>query len=255
MRRAGSAVTLGLAAALLVTGCGSPGPASGPPETSPPAPTPAPTLAPTGTPPAPSAPSPTAGVLPTAPPGTAFADIPEAGIRLPVPVGWESIGAEALADPATREVLTARYPGSGKLLGALDQLGGRAEPVFLAADPSPASLASALAPNISVLVAQPPVGGVLLDLAATFIADGLTDVLGAIGTPASDKVQLPAGEAIRLRYTIPAAGGEEGVAVAWVIGAPRGTLLVTVMGSASVLGDLDPDALAAAIVLSPQDAP
>jgi len=44
------------------------------------------------------------------PPGTTYIDIPEAGIRLPVPVGWEPIGAEALADPAAREAIVARYP-------------------------------------------------------------------------------------------------------------------------------------------------
>ena len=183
-----------------------------------------------------------------APPGTALVDVPEAGILLPVPVGWESVGADALRVPATRAALAARYPGSGMLLGSFDQLGGRAEPVFLAADPSPASLASPLAPSVSVLVSQPSVGGFLLDFAAGFIGDGLTDVLGATEGPVRDRIQLSAGEAVRFRYTIPAAGGEEIVAVAWVIGAPGGTLLITLVGTASVLGDLDPDALAAAII-------
>jgi len=37
-------------------------------------------------------------------------------------------------------------------------------------------------------------------------------------------------------------------AVAWLIGAPAGTLLVTVLGMASAVGDLDPDAIVGAIV-------
>lgn len=233
---------LGLAAALLVAGCSTPGPTEAPPAT----PSPTPTTAPTATP----RPSP-----PAAPPGTEFVEIPEAGIRLPVPVGWESVDAAGLGDAATREALAAKFPGSGKLIGSLDRLGGRAEPVFLAADPSPASLASALAPSLSVLVSQPSVGGFLLELVAGFIGDGMTEVLGAPEQPVRDKVQLPAGETVRFRYAIPAADGEEIVAVAWVIGAPGGTLLVTVMGTASILGDLDLDALAAAIVPAEEDAP
>jgi hypothetical protein len=165
-----------------------------------------------------------------------------------VPDGWEPIGAEVLADPSAREAIAATYPGSGKLLGALDRLGSRAEPVFLAADPSAASLAGPLAPNVSVLVSQPSVGGLLLDVAAGFIKDALTDVLGATGDPAQERVTLPAGEAVRFHYAIPAADGGEIVADAWVIGAPQGTLLVTLMGTASTLGDLDPDAIAGAIV-------
>ena len=53
-----------------------------------------------------------------------------------------TLGAEVLADPAAREAIAAKYPGSGKLLGGAGRLGSRAEPVFLAADPSPASWAA-----------------------------------------------------------------------------------------------------------------
>jgi hypothetical protein len=239
-----SAIGLGLAGLLLLTaGCGTTAPTATPPPT----PSPAPEPTPTATPPAPTA-SPSASAPPTAPPGTTYLDIPEAGIRLPVPDGWEPIGADVLADPAAREVIAARYPGSGKLLGALDQLGSRAEPVFLAADPSAASLAGPLASNVSVLVSQPSVDGVLLDIAAGFIGDALTDVLGASGEPSRERVTLRVGEAVHFRYAIPAADGGEVVADAWVIGAPRGTLLVTLMGTASTLGALDPDAVAGAIV-------
>lgn len=243
IRAAGLWLAVAVAVTPLAAGCGAPGPATAPPGTPSPTPSPTPTAAPpTATPVA------TASAPPVAPPGTAFVDVPEAGIRLPVPVGWESVGADVLTDPDARATLAAKYPGSGKLLGSLDKLGGRAKPVFLAADPSPASLASPLAPNIAVLVSQPSVGGFLLDFAAGFIGDGLTDVLGATEDPVRDRIQLPVGEAVRFRYTIPAANGEEIVAVAWVIGAPGGTLLVTLMGTASALGDLDPDTVAAAIV-------
>lgn len=246
--RIGSAVGLGLAGVLLLTaGCGTPAPPTAPPTVPPATSSPAPVPTPTARPPIATA-SPSASPLPTAPPGTTFIDIPEAGIRLPVPDGWEPIGAEALADPVAREAIAAKYPGSGKLLGALDQLGSRAQPVFLAADPSAASLAGSLAPNISVLVSQPSVGGVLLDIAAGFIKDALTKVLGATGEPAQQKVTLPVGEAVRFHYAIPTADGEDILADAWVIGAPGGTLLVTLMGTASTLGDVDPDAVAGAIV-------
>lgn len=247
MIRPGSAIRLGFAAALLVAGCAAPAPSA----TSPATPSPSPIATPSPRP----TPSPSPTPPPSPPAGTAYVDIPEAGIRLPVPLGWVSLGAAALADPAVLDALPATYPGSGALLAAIDELGGRAEPVSLAADPSPASLAGPLASNLSVLVSQPSVGGFLLDFVAGFIADGLSGALGATGEPARDRVQLPAGEAVRLRYAIPAAGGEEIVAVAWVIGAPAGTLLVTLMGTASALGELDPDAIARAIVPVMDDAP
>jgi hypothetical protein len=182
-------------------------------------------------------------------------DVPEAGIRIPVPLGWACLDAAALADPALRATLPSTYPGSGALVAAIDQLDGRAEPVFLAADPSPASLAGPLATNLSVLVSQPSVGGFLLDFVAGFIAAGLSEALGATGEPVRDRVALQAGEAVRLRYAIPSVGGEEMAAVAWVIGAPAGTLLVTALGTAVAVGDLDPDAIAGAIVPLAGDAP
>jgi len=237
-------VRLTLVVALLAAGCGSPGPAT-PPATAPP------TLAPTTAPPTLAPTTAPASLLPTPPPGTALVDVPAAGIRLPVPVGWERFGSDVFTDPAGRDALAATYPGSRVLIGAVDELGGRSEPVFLAADPSPASLAGPLASNLSVLVSQPSVGGFLLDLVAGFIGDGLTEALGATEDPARDRVTLPAGEAVRLRYVLATGDGMELLAVAWVIGAPAGTLLVTLMGTTAALGDLDPDALAGAIVPIP----
>lgn len=243
----GNAVRIGLGAVLIVTGCAAPAAPATPPAT--PSPSPIATPSPRPTPAA--APTPP----PSAPAGTTYIDVPEAGIRLPVPVGWVSIGATALADAAVLDALPATYPGSGALLAAIDELGGRAEPVFVAADPSPASVASPIASNVSVLVSQPAVGGFLLDFAAGFIADGLGRAIGATDEPERDRVQLPAGEAVRLRYAIPVAGGEEIAAIAWVIGAPGGTLLVTLLGTASAVGDVDPDAIAGAIVPLVDDAP
>jgi hypothetical protein len=241
--RPGSAIRLALVAALLVAGCAAPAPSA----TASPSPVVTPSPSPT------PAPSPTPS--PRAPAGTAYVDVPEAGIRIPVSLGWALLDAAALADPALRATLPATYPGSGALVAAMDQLDGRAEPVFLAADPSPPALAGPLATNLSVLVSQPSVGGFLLDFVAGFIADGLSEALGATGEPVRDRVALPAGEAVRLRYSMPAVGGEEMAAVAWVIGAPAGTLLVTVMGTASAVDDLDPNAIAGAIVLLAGDEP
>jgi hypothetical protein len=234
--RAGSAIRLGLVATLLVAGCTTPAPSA----TASPSPVVTPSLSPT------PAPSPTPP--PSAPTGTARVPVPEAGIRIPVPLEWALLDAASLADPALRATLPSTYPGSGALVAAIDELDGRAEPVFLAVDPAPPTPAGPLATNLSVLVSQPSVGGFLLDFVAGFIADGLSEALGATGEPGRDRVALPAGEAVRLRFTIPAVGGEEMVAVAWVIGAPAGTLLLTVLGTASAVGDLDPDAIAGAIV-------
>jgi len=230
-----AAARVALALVLLAAGCGASS---------------TPTPRPTPTPPPPT-PSPLATPVVTPPPGIALIDVPEAGIRIPVPGGWELVGAAALADPSVRDSLAATYPGSARLLAAIDQLGDRAEPVFLAADPSPASLAGPLASNLSVLVSQPSVGGFLLDFVAGFIADGLTEALGATDGPVRDRVDLPMGEAVRLRYALPAGDGAQIEAVAWVIGAPAGTLLVTLMGTRAALGELDPDAIAGAIVPVP----
>jgi hypothetical protein len=164
-----------------------------------------------------------------------------------VPDGWVIIDGGAMADPIELERIAAAYPGAGRLLQALGSLGGRAEPAILTVDPGPASLAAPIATNVSVMVAQPPTSGILLDLVAGFIAEGLGEALGAVEEPARSRVDLPVGEAVRLAYRI---GGDEGVvAIAWVVGAPAGTLLVTAIGTADALDALQPDALAAAMVV------
>ena len=235
---AGRLAILGVSGLLVVAGCGAnptttPNPAATPRAT--------PTSRPTDTP----SPAPTAAA-PTAPAGTAFIEVPEAKILLPVPDGWRSLGAAELGDPAVSADLAATYPGAGDLLGAIGDLGGWASAAFLAVDPSPESLAAPLASNISVLVSQPSVGGSLLDFVAGMIGSSVADVLGA-DPPESEHVRLPAGEAVRLRYVVPAADGRGVSAVSWVIGAPGGTLLVTFMGSSAALAALDPEAIAGAI--------
>lgn len=238
--RAGAAAVI--AAALTLAGCGG-GVA-----------TPAPTaLVTAGATPAATPPSDPPSVMPSPagspppPAGTAYLAVPAAGILLPVPDGWELVDADALADPDELERIAAAYPGADRLLRSLERLGGRAEPVLLAADPGPASVAAPIATNLSVMVAQPSTSGILLDLVAGFIADGLREALGADADPVRTRVDLPAGEAVRLAYTL---GGDEGVvAIAWVVGAPAGTLLVTAIGTADALDKLDPDALAAAIIV------
>jgi hypothetical protein len=174
-------------------------------------------------------------------------EIPEAGIMVPVPASWEQIPPDDLADPDRRKDLERRFPGTFTLLEQADRLGDRAAPVLLAVDPSDASRSGSFVTNLSVLATEPSVGGLLLDLVAGFIADGIAETLGA-PTPPSERVNLPAGEAIRLDFDVPPdEDGRPMTAFAWVIGAPGATVLVTLMGSEAALGDIRPDELAAAI--------
>ncbi len=200
-------------------------------------------------------PAPIPATLPPIPSGSDMVAVPEAGIRLPVPDGWERVDAAALSAAATRARLLATYPGSERLLGSMDELGGRAVPVFLALDPSAASLAAPVASSLSVMVSQPSVGGFMLDFVSGFIERGLTQALGVEDPPVRDRVDLAAGEAIRLSYRIPSADHQQVLAYAWVIGAPSGTLLVTLLGTAAALGNRDPDEIAAAIALDAAGSP
>ncbi len=226
-----------------VAGCASPAPT--PPPTPPPVPaTPTPTEAPTPTP------TPTAAATPgEAPPGTVLVDIPAAGLRIPVPVGWEQLDAGALGDPARREEIVATYPGAGALLDAAAEMGERAVPAFAAFDPA-AGPDVTLTPNIAVLVSQPSVGGPLLDLVAGFVGGGIEDAFGAEET-ARERVATPLGEAVRLEYALPQAGGTAMSAVEYLVGAPAGTLLISVMGPADVVAALEPDSLVGALAPLP----
>lgn len=253
-RRAAGRVATTSVAALLLLGCGaSAGTTPAPPgatastisASSPPTPSVAATPSDT--------PTPTVGLteVPAAPPGTTDVEIPEAGIVIPVPDGWRLVDGEGLADPAVRDELAATYPGARQLLAAADAMGDRATPEFLAVDPSAAGGPDGpTAPNIAVLVSQPSVSGPLLDLVAGFIGTGFKDAFGAAES-ARDRVSTPLGEAIRFRYQLPAVGDTAVEAFAWVIGAPAGTLLISVMGPADILADIDPDALIEAIRIIP----
>lgn len=203
---------------------------------------PTPTVA--ATTPAPPTPSPSAATLP---PGTVAVEIPEAGVVLPVPAGWTQVPAAVLGDPAARAELATTYPGAAALLEQADQMGTQAVPVFLAVDPTAAERGDPIAANLAVMVAQPPVGHPLLDLAAGFIADGMSESLGATGPASRDRSDLPAGDAVRIRLDLPARDGLPMAASAWVIGAPRGTMLLTLLGPERTLDGFDSDALAAAI--------
>ncbi len=246
------AALVALAIVGAVAGCGSP--PNEPPGTPSLAPTatPAPTPTPTATP-SPATPSPT--TQPSPPAGTVLVDIPEGGVLLPVPAGWVQVPAGDLADPARRAELAALYPGSGTLLEQTDRLDGRATPVFLAVDPSAADRDEPLAANVSVLATQPSVGGTLLDIAASFIGDGMAETLGATAPPVRERVTIAAGDAVRIRMQVPPRDGHEILATAWVIGAPGGTLLITLLGPEEALAGLDPDVLAAAIVPSTSRTP
>jgi hypothetical protein len=180
--------------------------------------------------------------------------VPEAGVRVPVPVAWDRVPPEDVLDPVRRADLEKRYPGAVTLLGQADRLGDWADPVLLAVDPAtPAD--DAFTANLSVLATGTAVSGPLLDFVAGFIADGIADTLGA-PSPDRRKVALPAGEAVRLDFDVPPdAAGRPVDAVAWVIGTPGATVLVTLMGGEAVLADLDPDAIAQAIVPLPVEVP
>jgi hypothetical protein len=213
-----------------------------------PTPTPSPSPTPSPRPTAPRAsPTPAPAITPAAAPsGTTLVDVPEAGARLPVPGGWEVAGADALGDPDRRAGLIARYPGADALLAAAAEMGDRAVPALVAFDASVAGTAVPLAPNIAVLVAQPSVSGPLLDLVAGFIGGGFKDAFGAEET-SRERLATPLGDAVRLEYALAPRDGVAFSAVEYVIGAPAGTLLVSVLGPADVVATLDPDALVGAM--------
>ncbi len=177
-------------------------------------------------------------------------DVPAAGARLPVPEGWEQADAEALEDQDRRADIVARYPGADALLAAAAEMGDRAVPAFVAFDPSTAGTGAGLATNIAVLVAQPSVSGPLLDLVAGFIGGGFKDAFGAEET-ARERVDTPLGEAVRLEYALPPRDGVALTAVEYVIGAPAGTVLVSILGPSNVVASLEPDALVAAMAPLP----
>ncbi len=213
-----------------------------------PSPSPSPSASPSPAPTAPPAtPTPTSAATPAPPPsGTALVDVPAAGIRLPVPEGWELADAATLDDPDRRADIVARYRGAGALLAAAAEMGDRAVPAFAAFDPSAAATDVPLATNIAVLVAQPSVSGPLLDLIAGFIGGGFEDAFGAEET-SRERVDTPLGDAVRLEYALAPQDGVALTAVEYVIGAPAGTLLVSVLGPADVVASLGPDALVAAM--------
>ncbi|MCJ7709211.1 MAG: hypothetical protein MUQ32_00110 [Chloroflexi bacterium] len=182
--------------------------------------------------------------------GTVLVDVPAAGARLPVPEGWEQADAEALDDPDRRADIVARYPGADALLAAAAEMGDRAVPALVAFDASVAGTDVPLAANVAVLVAQPSVSGPLLDLVAGFIGGGFQDAFGAEET-ARERVDTPLGEAVRLTYTLAPRDGVALTAVEYVIGAPAGTLLISVIGAADVVAALDPDSLVAAMAPLP----
>lgn len=251
-RGARTAVRLGIAVALLVAGCGSSVTDGSPSPTARPSPSATPSAAPT---PSPSPPSPLPPAPAEAPAGTTWVETQEAGLLVPVPDGWTQVPPGDVLDPARRAELEQRFPGAVTLLAQADRLGDWADPVLLAVDPSAASQAGPLTANLSVLATQPSVTGPLLDFVAGFIADGIADTLDA-PSPDRRKVVLPAGEAVELEFDVPP--GEDGrpvTAIAWVIGAPGGTVLVTLMGSREALAGLEPDTLARAIVPLPDEVP
>ncbi len=243
-------IASGVLAMLTFGGCAPSAPTL-PPAPSPVLATPTPTELPT--PPPTPTPTPTVASPEEAPPGTVMVDIPAAGIRIPVPEGWDLVDSEALDDPARRDEIVDRYPGAGLLLAAAAEMGGRAVPAFAAFDPAPGSPA-ALTPNIAVLVSQPSVGGPLLDLVAGFVGTGFEDAFGAEEV-ARERVATPLGEAVRLEYVLSSGGETAMTAVEYLVGAPAGTLLVSVMGPADVVAAVDPDALVAALAPLPSPQP
>ncbi len=234
--RRAAALPLSVALALSLAGCGV-----GPGQTTP-SPTPTPTPSPS------PSPRPTGSLLPTpgpVPAGTALVDIREAGLRLPVPAGWETVDADTLADEAALADIAARRPGARALFDAGAEMGDYAVPVFAAFAPADADAADSAGSTLAVLLAQPSVGGPLLEFVAGLIGGGFEDSFDAreVGHEA---VSTPLGEAVRLAYDLPASRGVAQSAVVWLIGAPGGTLMVSAMGSIEAIAALDPDAVIAA---------
>jgi hypothetical protein len=206
---------LALAAMISLAACGGPSPGTASPRPAGLAASPPPASLPTPTRPTRQAPSPTLTAAAVLPSGSSEAAIDEAGITLPLPDGWQRLGAADLGDPAVRDGLAADYPGASAMLDAADAVSGRADLVFL-----------------------------LLDIASGFIDGGFQDALG-VGEPERTRLDTPVGEAIRLEYAMPVAGSAGLLMVAWVIGAPDATLLVTAMTPAGSISGFDPDAMIA----------
>jgi hypothetical protein len=172
---------------------------------------------------------------------------------LPVPDGWRVYDAKALADPAVRSDIVATFPGEERLLQAMEETGGHAVPVLLAVDPDGAGRPLPLGANITVLLSQPSVGGLLLDFVSGLICDGLTGVVGARSSTRTHG-RLPSGEAVRCTYALPQTSSPV-VAEAWVIGAPRGTLLVTMLGPSNEFPADGPEGLMREISASATGSP
>jgi hypothetical protein len=237
-----------LAVVLSAAGCASPSSSSGPAPAAPSA-APRPTSSAAAT--TPTSPTPAAPTEPVSPPaGTVLVEIPEGGILLPVPAGWVQIPADGLADPAVRAEIAAKYPGADALLDQTTRLNGQASPAFLAVDPTAAARGDPLAANLSVMATQPSVGGPLLDIAVGFIADGMAETLQTTAPPVRERVPTQVGDAVRISMDIPPRDGHEIVATAWVIGAPRATLLITLLGPAEAVAGLDPATFAGALARS-----
>ncbi|MDH4141336.1 MAG: hypothetical protein OEV61_01885 [Chloroflexota bacterium] len=234
---------LALAAMISLAACGGPSPGTASPRPAGLAASPPPASLPTPTRPTRQAPSPTLTAAAVLPSGSSEAAIDEAGITLPLPDGWQRLGAADLGDPAVRDGLAADYPGASAMLDAADAVSGRADLVFLAVAPTGQGAGTAPA-NVAVLTSQPPVSGLLLDIASGFIDGGFQDALG-VGEPERTRLDTPVGEAIRLEYAMPVAGSAGLLMVAWVIGAPDATLLVTAMTPAGSISGFDPDAMIA----------
>jgi hypothetical protein len=230
----------GCAPAPLVAESVSP-PTASPPTAAPPSP-----ALPTGPAASPSAAPPSAAPTPApAPADTDLVEVKAAGLVLPVPRGWEIADEAALGDATTRTGLAARFPGIDRLLGAFDGLGERAAPALLAVDPSSGAPDASMPTSISVVVAQPPVEGFLLDMVAGFIETGVSDALGVPAAAERSREGLAVGEAVHMRF--PGQGKDPVEAEVWVVGAPAGTVLVAAVGTPDALEALEPEAIVAAM--------
>ena len=167
-----------------------------------------------------------------------------------MPDGWEQADAEALGDPDRRADLVARYPGADALLAAAAEMGDRAVPAFVALDPSTAGTGCrtglqrrrARRPAVGQWAPARPRGGV-----------HRRRVQGRVPAEetARERVATPLGEAVRLEYALAPRDGLALTAVEYVIGAPAGTVLVSVLGPADVVASLEPDAFVAAMEAMP----
>lgn len=191
------ATSIATALALLVGGCV-------PSPTVAPSPTPTPTLTPTPTP---------AGAL--VPAGWIEHPIERAGVSLALPADWLVFDEAALGEPAVRAELERDFEGARTLFGTLGDDERSARIAFLGVD-SRARGTGLFTPSIAVIVVEPALPPLLLEIGTGFALGALEDTLTIETAMIRTSIETPVGPAVRVTFdhrVVPPAGGR-GVLVA-----------------------------------------